>query len=75
MTRPWTWVLADDEQVHASATDGLLPGVQIGAVCGETVVLASTLVDAARVNPCLSCLQLITAIDWAVGQVAQVTAR
>jgi hypothetical protein len=64
MTRPWTWALADDGEVHATAVSGFAPGTELSAVCGRMVVTRSGLSAVSRVNPCLSCLQLVGVIDW-----------
>lgn len=70
MARPWTWVPTEGGQVHATATDTLTAGVEISAVCGAMVTPVPTLVEVGCVDPCLSCVQLIGAIDWAVEQLA-----
>lgn len=69
MTRPWTWLLTGDGQVHATAAAGVTAGPEISAVCGAMVAPASVLVDVGGVDPCLSCVALLGAIDWADDQV------
>lgn len=70
MTRPWTWMLIGDGQVHATDAAGVAAGAEISAVCGATVAPPSVPVEAGGVDPCLSCVALVGAIDWVGDQVA-----